>query len=67
MLYSQYCRIEKRAGGIGASPRQMIRAARTLLSKKGTSRSARNKRHFWYTEILVLHQSQKDFVKTYRL
>lgn len=55
MLYSQYCRIESRAGGCSASPRAMIRAARTLLAASGKSREQRNLRHKWLREMLAKH------------
>ena len=55
MMFAQYCRIESRAGGVHASPRAMIRAARTMLTKRGKSREQREARHEWLREMLTMH------------
>ena len=44
-MYSQYCRIESKAGGVFAPPRRMIKAFRTILSAEGKSRQCRAYRH----------------------
>ena len=56
MIYSQYLRIESRAGGAFATRRDIIRAARTMLSAYGKSRQARNNRHEWIGEALEYHR-----------
>jgi hypothetical protein len=55
MMFAQYCRIETRAGGVSATPRQMIRSARKCLSKAGKSRESRAMRHEWLREMLSMH------------
>ena len=56
MIYSQYLRIESRAGGIFATRLEIIRAARTMLSDYGKSRQARDNRHEWIGEALEYHR-----------
>lgn len=55
MMFGQYCRIESKAGGVWATRRQMIRAARTLLAPRGKSREQRDARHAWLREMLAMH------------
>lgn len=66
MLASQYGRIESRAGGVHASPRAMIRAARGLLSAHGKGREARERRHAWLREVLAMHAEHAALVRQYR-
>jgi hypothetical protein len=56
MMYAQYCRIESRAGGCNATPREMIRSARKCLSKYGKARASRDLRHVWLRELLAMHR-----------
>ena len=64
MIYSQYLRIESRAGGIFATRREIIRAALTMLSDYGKSRQARDNRHEWIGEALEYH---RQAIHVYRL
>ena len=56
MIYSQYLRIESKAGGVFATRLEIIRAARTMLSDYGKSRQARDNRHEWIGEALEYHR-----------
>ena len=56
MIYSQYLRIESRAGGVFATRRDIIRAARTMLSDYGKSRQARCNRQEWIRDALEYHR-----------
>jgi hypothetical protein len=67
MLYSQYLRVEKRAGGVLASKRELIRAGHQLISKKGKSRDARTRRHYWLRQILKQNKEERKFIKEYCL
>ena len=60
--YAQYCRIEKRAGGLAATPRQFIRAAHSILSAEGRSRSKRELRHKFIRAVL---REREDALKIY--
>lgn len=55
MTYTQYCRIETKAGGVSSTPRQFIKAAHTVLSKIGRTRTCRTARHIWLREGLEYH------------
>ena len=57
--YSQYLRIEKRAGGVAASQKEIIRAGRALMSKKGKSRKHRLARHEWLRSVIKQHNNVK--------
>lgn len=60
MSYSgQYLRIQRKAGGLAASDRQLIRAARTKLKKSGLTRDKRRSRHAWFKALLEIHHSQQ--------
>lgn len=59
MMYSQYCRIESKAGGVFAPPRRMLKAFRTILSKKGKSHECRAYRHALITEMFELQREAK--------
>lgn len=56
MMYAQYCRIETKAGGCHASPRALIRAARSVLAKHAKTRPYREVRHAWLREVLAQHR-----------
>jgi hypothetical protein len=47
MLFSQYCRIESKLGGIGSTDREFIRAALKLITAKARRRPMRAARHEW--------------------
>ena len=64
MIYSQYLRIESKAGGVFATRRDIIRAARTMLSEYGKSRQARDNRHQWIGDALEYH---RQAIHVYRL
>ena len=53
MTYAQYLRIETKAGGVSATPRQFIKAAHSLLSDQGKSKDRREWRHQWLREGLA--------------
>ena len=57
-LFSQYCRIEQKAGGVCASRREIIRQALRKIKKRSRySRETRDSRHIWLREILAHHDS----------
>ena len=60
MQFSQYCRIETAAGGVGCTPRQFIKAAHGLLSPKGKNRQSREARHAWLREGLAMLGGARD-------
>lgn len=55
----QYLRIQRKAGGLAASDRQLIRAARTKLKKSGLTRDKRQSRHAWLKALLEIHHNQQ--------
>jgi len=60
MAYSgQYIRIQRDAGGIFASNRALIRAARGKLKKSGLTRHKRKARHYWLRDLIAIHQNQQ--------
>ena len=59
MMFAQYCRIESMAGGLSASTREFIRAARTRLNAHGKSREAREARHQWIRAGLAHRTSRR--------
>ena len=59
MMYSQYCRIENKAGGVFAPPRRMLKAFRTILSKQGKSHECRAYRHALITEMFELQSGSQ--------
>ena len=62
MTHAQYIRIETQAGGVGASTREFIRAARARLSDQGKARANREARRAWILHGLELKSRAKDFV-----
>ena len=60
MMYSQYCRVENKAGGVFAPPRRMIKAFRTILSPKGKSNECREYRRALITEMFELQKEAKQ-------
>jgi hypothetical protein len=62
MMYSQYCRVENKAGGVFAPPRRMIKAFHSLLSKNGKSCECREYRH---ALIVEMFNHQKEAQRVY--
>lgn len=58
MIGSQYLRIERKAGGKGASCRAFIKSCHTVLSDKGKTRNMRDIRHQWIREGLKMFMSK---------
>jgi hypothetical protein len=63
MLHSQFTRIETKAGGVAASNRAFIKAARTLLSSNGRSAKQRDARKAWLREALALRVTANKIMK----
>ena len=59
MTDAQYMRIEAKAGGIAATPREFVRAAHTLLSNEARHHSKREWRHAWLRDGLALLKTMK--------
>ena len=59
MPFSQYCRIETKAGGAFCSDRAFIRAAHSLLTDNGKARDMRAARHAWIREGLAMLRKSK--------
>lgn len=60
MNFSQYCRIESAAGGIGASDRTFIRAALKLIKPESRFlRKQRDIRHEWLRDGLKIKQAER--------
>lgn len=47
MFITQYYRVESKAGGVSCTNREFIKAAHTILNKKGKTRAMRDQRHAW--------------------
>ena len=63
MLYSQYLRIETKAGGVFCTDKDFIKAARTLLTGRGKSNEKRAARHRWLRAGLShLSTDQNSFI-----
>lgn len=63
MPYSQYLRIETKAGGTFCTNKEFIRSARTLLTGQGKSNEQRVARHHWLRAGLShLSTTQKSFI-----
>lgn len=61
MLYRQYCRIETRAGGVGCTDVEFIRAAhKSLLSQSRFHHLYRADRHAWLREGLALLEESRQ-------
>lgn len=64
MYFSQYCRIESKLGGIGATDREFIKAAHKLVAKPcRRGRLHRRARHEWLRSGLDHKRAAED---TYR-
>lgn len=58
MLYSQYLRIQTKAGGTGASCRQIIKAVHSMLNKEAFKYSHKINRHKIIRQALDHHRNQ---------
>jgi hypothetical protein len=67
MTYSQYLRIETKAGGTSCTPRQFIKAAHTLLSERGKSHECRRDRHRWLRLGLAHLDNAQNLRTTYHI
>jgi hypothetical protein len=67
MMYSQYLRIETKAGGVYCSDREFIKACHSILSKKGKSAARRATRHNWIRQGLKHKADALNVAKLYRL
>lgn len=67
MLYSQYCRIEAAAGGVGCTAREFVRAAHKKINAKGKTRALRDARHAWLRAGLKYRVDARCTVNTFRL
>lgn len=57
MMYGQFCRIERKAGGAHVSDRAFIRAALQLIRPRHRyAREARELRHKWLREGLEIRR-----------
>ena len=57
MLYSQYLRVQTRAGGIAASNRELIKAVYSILAPGARSFKHRAARHSIIRQALEYHQA----------
>jgi hypothetical protein len=67
LSHGTYCRIETEAGGLSATPRQIIKATRNRLHADALGRDCRAARHAIYREMLRKFQETKDAAKRLRL
>ena len=59
MIHSQYLRFESEAGGVCATPRELIRVARSHTTPRGKSRELRAARHNWLRSMLAQHSEAR--------
>lgn len=66
ILYSQYLRIERQAGGVGCTNADFIRSAHTLLLKQSRFHHIhRKQRHVWLREgLAMLEKSRMTYAKS---
>ena len=63
MMYSQYLRIETKAGGCFCTTREFIRTARTLLNSEGKARPMwLARRHWLRCGLSHLADTQQSFI-----
>jgi len=67
LSYGTYCRIETEAGGLSATPRQLIKATRNRLRAEALGRDCRAARHALYREVLKKFEETKDAANRFRL
>ena len=65
MLFSQYLRIEKLAGGSHCSRRNFVRATHKLLDRNGRSSNCRALRHAWIQRGLAHHTAAHKICRQY--
>lgn len=58
MLYSQYLRIQSKAGGLAASNRDLIRAIRSMLTPAALTSGHKSSRHKIIKQALNHHKNQ---------
>ena len=58
MLYSQYLRIQTKAGGLGASNRQIVKAVHSMLKPSALTHKSRANRHKIIKMALQHHNKQ---------
>lgn len=64
MPYSQYLRLETRAGGVGCTNKQFIKACHSVLKPCGRNHTQREARHEWIRSGLIyLNKSRNLFLK----
>lgn len=61
--FGQYCRVERKAGGVGCTERQLIRAARTFLTPSALTRALRAERHEWLRDLLSYRQEARKLAR----
>ena len=64
MSFAQYCRLNLH---VGATRREVIRAARSRLSPRGKSRQQRDARRSYIRAMLKEHDDARALVRTWRL
>jgi hypothetical protein len=52
LTFSTYCHIERRAGGVGQSPKRFIQAVHDCLKPHSKTRVARDQRHAFIRAVL---------------
>jgi hypothetical protein len=62
-VYGTYCRLSVH---VSASAREVIRAARTKLSRKGKSREQRAARHQFIRQMLDYHRDAQETFRAFR-
>jgi len=63
MMYAQYCRIESRAGGVGCTVREFVKACHTCLNATGRGREQRDSRHVWIRNGLAMRLDAQDMYR----
>lgn len=64
--FATYCRIETAAGGAFASPRALIRAARSRFKPEALTREHREARHAYLRSVLRHNSNARDLVRHFR-
>lgn len=63
MIFAQYCRIEAKAGGVGCSDREFIRAALSKIHKcYRYDRAIREPRHKWLRDGLAIKRKAAGLI-----
>ena len=66
MMHSQYLRIQSKAGSVFCTPKEFIKAAHSVLNKKGKSSQMRKERHLWLRSGLKQMSEQKGIYLYHR-